>query len=141
MAPLSVTVNGQKCSYTYCGEDFSFIVDVPVSDCDVEKVVRMVYPEDRADVANGITGYSRRVARSIEAFKFRTVIDPYDALSVMGSINEAAEYDPSSVPHFVSEFMELYRRLDEILKMQPRIKAEHADIFLRDCGWYGEKEL
>lgn len=135
VAPLSVTVNGQKCGYTYCGEDFSFIVDVPVSDCDVEKVVRMVYPEDRADVANGITGYSRRVARSIEAMKFRSVLDPYDALARMGSVNEAAEYNPSAVSELVASFMASFQNLDEITKAQPRIKPEDVELFLHDCGW------
>ena len=124
-----------KCGYTYCGKDFSFIVDVPVSDCDVEKVVRMVYPEDRADVANGITGYSRRVARSIEAMKFRSVLDPYDALARMGSVNEAAEYNPSAVPELVASFMASFQKLNQVIKAQPRIKPEDVELFLHDCGW------
>jgi hypothetical protein len=135
VAPLSVTVNGKACGFTYCGEDFSFIVEVPVSDCSVTKEICMTYPADRICIANGITGYSRRVARMIEAFKFRTVIDPYDDLAEMGTINEAAEYAPSSVPALVSKFMESFEKLDEILKSQPRIKAEDVEIFLHDCGW------
>ena len=110
-------------------------MDVPVSDCDVEKFVRMVYPEDRADVANGITGYSRRVARSIEAMKFRSVLDPYDALARMGSVNEAAEYNPSAVSELVASFMASFQKLDQVMKAQPRIKPEDVELFLHDCGW------
>ena len=53
----------------------------------------------------------------------------------MGTVNEAAEYTPSAVPALVSKFMASFERLDEIMKSQPRIKAEDVEIFLHDCGW------
>lgn len=135
VAPLKVVVNGKECGYTYCGEDFSFIVDVPETDCGLEKVIHITYPDGETSVANGVTGYSRRVARSIEAMKFRTLIDPYDDLAKMGTVNEAAEYDPSAVPALVSEFMTSFQKLDEILKAQKNIKAEDVELILHDCGW------
>lgn len=134
-APVSVTVNGQEASFDYDGYDFSFTVDIPVTDCSEEKLVRITYPSSEAVIAEGIVGLSRRMARSIEALKYRTGADPIDALAELGSVNEAVLYNPEKAGELAASFMESYSRLPEILKQQPRLNEEDIQWFLDHCGW------
>ena len=75
------------------------------------------------------------MGKSIEAFKFRTGLDPYDALAMLGSVNEAVMYSPEDAAELVSAFMKDYARLDEVLGAQPRMKEEDVKWFLGHCGW------
>jgi hypothetical protein len=135
VAPEAVTVNGVPAAYSYDGYDFSFTVEVPVTDCAQQKEIVITYASEDTSLACGVTGYSRRMGRSIEALKFRTALDPYDALGKMGTVNEAAMYTPESAAELVAEFMADYARLEEVLKGQPRIKDEDVQWFLGHCGW------
>ena len=135
VAPVSVTVNGEPVAYSYDGYDFSFTVDVPVTDCSQKKDIVITYPEGETSLACGVAGYSRRMGKSIEAFKFRTGLDPYDALAMLGSVNEAVMYSPEAAAELVSAFMKDYARLDEVLGTQPRMKEEDVKWFLGHCGW------
>ena len=133
-SPASVTVNGQEVSYEYDGYDFSFTVDIPVTDCSAEKTVVIRYDADPA-LADSIKGLSRRMARSIEALKFRTNADPIDDLAMLGTINEAVLYTPEKAQELTEAFMKNYNNLPEILKKQPRISEEDIQWFLVHCGW------
>lgn len=134
-APSIVTVNGEAVSFDYDGYDFSFTVDIPVTDCSEEKLVRITYPSSDTVIAEGIVGLSRRMARSIEALKYRTGADPIDALAELGSVNEAVLYNPEKAGELAASFMESYSRLPEILKQQPRLSEEDIQWFLGHCGW------
>ena len=134
-APSIVTVNGEAVSFDYDGYDFSFTVDIPVTDCSEEKLLRITYPSSEAVIAEGIVGLSRRMARSIEALKYRTGADPIDALAELGSVNEAVLYNPEKAGELAASFMESYSRLPEILKQQPRLSKEDVQWFLGHCGW------
>ena len=133
-APASVTVNGQEASYEYDGYDFSFTVDIPVTDCSAEKTVVIKYDAAPA-LADSIKGLSRRMARSIEALKFRTNADPIDDLAMLGTINEAVLYAPEKAHELTEAFMKNYSNLPEILKKQPRINEEDIEWFLTHCGY------
>ncbi len=134
-APSIVTVNGEAVSFDYDGYDFSFTVDIPVTDCSAEKLVRITYPSSDTVIAEGIVGLSRRMARSIEALKYRTGADPIDALAELGSVNEAVLYNPEKAGELAASFMESYSRLPEILRQQPRLSEEDIQWFLGHCGW------
>ena len=135
VAPLQVTVNGETCGYTYNGADFSFTVDVPLTDCSIAKEIVISYPDGDTSLACGIKGFSRRAARSIEALKFRTGADPYDALAKLGTINEAVEYNPEKAAELVNDFIESFSTLDVIIKDQPRLNETDVEWFLQHCGW------
>lgn len=135
-APLSVTVNGKSVGYEYLDDGLAFMVDVPVKDCSAEKVVRIEYANQSPSMADGVIGMSRRIARSIEAMKFRTGADPIDELALLGSVNETVLYSCTDARAVVETFLERYGRLPEILSVQPRISPEDAEWFLRHCGWY-----
>ena len=134
-APANVTVNGENVPYEYLGEDLAFVIDVPVADCSVEKTVVITYTDDRPALSDGLIGLSRRMARSIEALKFRTGADPIDELAMMGTINEAIMYSPEKAAELAEAFMENYKNLQEILKKQPRINESDIEWFLGHCGW------
>lgn len=134
-APANVTVNGEKVPYEYLGEDLAFVIDVPVADCSVKKTVVITYADDQPAIAEGLIGISRRMARSIEALKFRTGADPIDELAMIGTINEAIMYSPEKAAELAEAFMENYNNLPEILKKQPRINESDIEWFLGHCGW------
>ena len=133
-APASVIVNGQNVPYEYDGYDFAFTIDVPVTDCTEEKIIVITYDADPA-LADSIKGLSRRMARSIEALKFRTNADPIDDLAMLGTVNEALLYSPEKAHELTEAFMKNYSNLPEILKKQPRISEEDIEWFLAHCGY------
>ena len=134
-APASVSVNGENVPFEYLGENLAFVIDVPVADCSVEKTVVITYTDALPALADGLIGLSRRMARSIEALKFRTGADPIDELAMMGTINEAIMYSPEKAAELAEAFMENYNNLQEILKKQPRINESDIEWFLGHCGW------
>ena len=106
-----------------------------MADCAAEKVITITYPCENTALAQGVVGLSRRIARSIEALKFRTGADPIDALANLGSINEAILYNPEKAAELAEEFLKGYENLPEILKKQPRLNSSDIEWFLTHCGW------
>ncbi len=135
VAPASVTINGEPADYEYNGKDFSFIVNIPENDCAIEKKVVITYADTDTSIADGAAGASRRIAKTIEALKYRTGADPVDALAELGSINEAVMYSPEKAGELAGKFMENYKNLPEILKTQRGINEKDIEWFLRRCGW------
>ncbi|MBR4978660.1 MAG: DUF5110 domain-containing protein [Bacteroidales bacterium] len=133
-APVEVTVNGLQVGYEYLAEGLSFVIDIPVDDCAALKTIKITYASDAPVLAEGFVGLSRRMARSIEALKFRTGADPIDDLAMMGTINEAILYDHMNAPALVDAFMKNYNALPEILKKQG-LKEADIQWFLQHCGW------
>lgn len=134
-APAKVTVNGQEVPCCYDGYDLAVLVDIPVTDCNARKDIKIVWDSEENCLADGTAGLSRRMARSIEALKFRTGADPIDDLAMLGTINEAILYNPDKAAELTAKFMDNYSRLPEILKQQPRISEDDIEWFLAHCGW------
>lgn len=62
-APASVTVDGAKADWTYLGEEFALVVEIPRTDCAAEKVVCIRYEDAEVDF-NGVPAAARRMARA-----------------------------------------------------------------------------
>ena len=134
-APCSVTVNGEDVGYEYLDEGLAFLIDVPVADCSAEKIIKIAYADESPSLAEGIVGKSRRMAKSIEALKFRTGTDPDDDLAMMGTINEAILYAPDKARELCDQFMSNYNNLPEILRRQKMVKESDVEWFLKHCGF------
>ena len=137
LIPLSVTMNGGPAEYTYSAEDFALLIDLPELPCNQEKVVKIVYPTEKVDM-NGLSGASRRIAKSMEQLKYRNSYIVFkEELGKMGSLNEAVMYAPSEMPALIDGFWKSYHELPSVLERQG-LKNEQITWFLQSVCW-GEK--
>lgn len=122
-APASVTVDGAKADWTYLGEEFALVVEIPRTDCAAEKVVCIRYEDAEVDF-NGVPAAARRMARAMEEFKYHAARKPWeqswrytytDEFGPMGSIAEAVEYAPERIPQLIGEFRKAYDDLPGVL--------------------------
>ena len=125
-APVSVTVDGAKADWTYLGEEFALVVEIPRTDCAAEKVVCIRYEDAEVDF-NGVPAAARRMARAMEEFKYHAARKPWeqswrytytDEFGPMGSIAEAVEYAPERIPQLIGEFRKAYDDLPGVLRRQ-----------------------
>lgn len=133
--PESVTLNGKSLTFKYLQDEFAVFVPLGTLACNEEKNIKVTYSATAVDLANGIAGKSRRIAKSIEQLKYK---DPgiilIDELGKMGSINEALLYSPKKATELINEFNKSYNELPEILKKQ-KLDNERAQWFLQSIGW------
>lgn len=141
-APVSVTVDGAKADWTYLGEEFALVVEIPRTDCAAEKVVRIRYEDAEVDF-NGVPAAARRMARAMEEFKYHTARKPWeqswrytytDEFGSMGSIAEAVEYAPERIPQLIGEFRKAYDDLPGVLRRQG-LSQEESEWFLNRIAY------
>ena len=141
-APVSVTVDGAKADWTYLGEEFALVVEIPRTDCAAEKVVRIQYEDAEVDF-NGVPAAARRMARAMEEFKYHAARKPWeqswrytytDEFGPMGSIAEAVEYAPERIPQLVGEFRKAYDDLPGVLRRQG-LSQEESEWFLNQIAY------
>ena len=133
--PISATVNGKPVECTYCGEDFAVIVDVPETDCSVEKVVKLTFADTEVSL-DGMKAISHRMAKEMEALKYRdSGIIFRKAFGILGSLAEALNYAKvADQPLIVMDFMDSYNRLPELLVVQEQ-NEEQSKAFLEAVDW------
>ena len=141
-APASVTVDGAKADWTYLGEEFALVVEIPRTDCAAEKVVCIRYEDAEVDF-NGVPAAARRMARAMEEFKYHAARKPWeqswrytytDEFGPMGSIAEAVEYAPERIPQLVGEFRKAYDDLPGVLRRQG-LSQEESEWFLNQITY------
>jgi len=140
-APASVTVDGAKADWTYLGEEFALVVEIPRMDCAAEKVVCIRYEDAEVDF-NGVPAAARRMARAMEEFKYHAARKPWeqswrytytDEFGPMGSIAEAVEYAPERIPQLIGEFRKAYDDLPGVLRRQG-LSQEESEWFFTKIG-------
>lgn len=133
--PQSVKVNGQTCDYTYEGNDLALTVTLPITDCNAEKTIQIVYPIDTTELNDGLYGKFRRLKKSFVAMKYRHAgIDYIEELGNMESIGRAVTYYPSEFNTRMETFRQNYSRLPELLEKQ-RLNDVDRQWFLQSIGW------
>ena len=141
-APVSVTVDGAKADWTYLGEEFALVIEIPRTDCAAEKVVRIRYEDAEVDF-NGVPAVARRMARAMEEFKYHAARKPWeqswrytytDEFGPMGSIAEAVEYAPERIPQLIGEFRKAYDDLPGGLRRQG-LSQEESEWFLNQIAY------
>ena len=133
--PIAATVNGKPANCSYCGEDFAVIVEVPETDCSVEKVVKLTFA-DTAVSLDGMKARAHRIAKEMEAMKYRNAGVVFrQPFGILGSVSEAMDYAKlADQPMVVSDFMSSYKRLPELLKAQKQ-SEEQTEAFLKAIDW------
>ena len=133
--PIAATVNGKPAKCSYCGEDFAVIVEVPETDCSVEKVVKLTFA-DTAVSLDGMKARAHRIAKEMEAMKYRDAGVVFrQPFGILGSVSEAMDYAKlADQPMVVSDFMASYKRLPELLKAQNQ-NEEQTAAFLKSIDW------
>ncbi|SFF82815.1 TIM-barrel domain-containing protein [Prevotella sp. KH2C16] len=115
--PEQVSVNGTEAKYEYDGENLALIIDVPQTDCAVEKTITITYPKDAVDVSDGLQGQMKHVRNGIVMLKYNNAgIVLNEELGTMGSLGEALQYFSDRFNELVNTFKANYRNLPEILK-------------------------
>lgn len=141
-APISVTVNGAKADWSYDGESFALLVDIPERECAAEKTVRIEYDGTEVDF-NGVPAAARRMARTMEKFKYRVAAKPWEIawcytytgeFGPMGVLAETAEYAPERIPELIGNFRKAYDDLPAVLERQG-LDTEDAAWFLAQIAY------
>ena len=111
------------------------IVDVPETDCSVEKVVKLTFADTEVSL-DGMKAISHRMAKEMEALKYRdSGIIFRKAFGILGSLAEALNYAKvADQPLIVMDFMDSYNRLPELLVVQEQ-NEEQSKAFLEAVDW------
>ena len=134
--PASVTVNGKPAHCSYDGEDFAVLVEIPETDCSVEKVVRITYAET-AQSLDGMKARAHRIGKEFEAMKYRDSGIVFKApFAILGSVSEAMYYAKvADQPMIVADFMNSYRNLPALLKDQKQDDGQ-IKAFVEAVDWH-----
>lgn len=127
--PQQVTVNGQEVKWQYDGNELALLVRIPDTRCDVEKTVKVVYPDAQQTAADGTIGAFRRIQQNVVTLKYRkSYIVLNEALGTMESTGRALTYHPEEYARRMSTFRTNYEHLSDVLKEQ---KLDDKEI-----GWF-----
>jgi alpha-glucosidase (family GH31 glycosyl hydrolase) len=117
--PEKVMVNGSEAKYEYDSNEMALIIDVPETDCAIKKVVKISYPQDALDIADGLIGQMRHIREAVLMLKQQDAgIVLKEELGTMESTNMAISYYPNEFKQRIELFRKNYTNLDGILKEQ-----------------------
>ena len=111
------------------------MVEVPETDCAVEKVVKLTFT-DEAETLDGMKGRAHRLAKEMEAMKYRDAGVVFrQPFAILGSVSESLNYAaPADQPAVVNQFTASYKRLPELLQAQ-QLNEEQTAAFLQAIDW------
>ena len=133
--PESVTVNGQKSSYEYIGDEFALLINVTELSCATEKIINIHYPKIIPDINKGMVSQFKLFSKTITALKSRDaglVLTPDMGYTDQTSIS--LTYYPERFNELINQFKKNYIRLPEMLKEQ-KLKEEDINWFLNSANW------
>jgi hypothetical protein len=127
--PSEVTVNGRKATYQYDGRELALIIDIPETNCQIGKEIKITYPQDAPDVADGLCAQMRHVRQAVQAVKEKHAsIVLTEQLGTMESTDLSLSYYPSEFKQRVELFRRNYADMDNIFKLQ-KFDAKSIEIF------------
>ena len=117
--PEKVTVNGEKTDYTYDGLNLSLTIDIPQTGCAGKKEVKITYPTDVPELADGLKGDFHHICQAtLELKKFNAGIVLNESLGTMESTGRAITYYPEEFNKRIEAFRKNYTELPNILKSE-----------------------
>lgn len=130
VVPEQVTVNGKQAAFSYDGNELALTVEVPETNCSVEKNIEITYPKDALDVSDGLYAQLRHVELAVRDLKMRDAgIVLTEDLGTMESTGRSITYYPSEFKQRIETFRKNYANLPEVLKGQ-KLSEANADWFL-----------
>lgn len=115
--PVKIVANGRDIPFTYDGNTLSVLADIPFTDCAMSKDIKVIYPKERTDVADGLIGKFRYIQQLCIRLKQATPGINFDErLGTMESTGVALTYSPRSVAELVALFEGNYANLREVLE-------------------------
>jgi hypothetical protein len=129
--PQEVMVNGEKVHYQYDGKELALLIDVPETNCNVEKVIKVTYPQDAPDMSDGMIAQMRHIRQAVQAVKqIHAGIVLKEELGTMESTDLSLSYYPNEFKQRVELFRKNFSQLDEILKDQ-KFDEKSTNLFLQ----------
>lgn len=130
--PQNVTYGGKSIEYDYDGAELSLYVDIPETDCSVNKEVVITYPDNALTLTDGIIGKMRHIRQNVLYLKKEKAgIVINEELGTMASVGEAINYNKGRLNELVSAFRRNYDNLPSILKAN-RVNENVTEYFLKN---------
>ena len=129
--PESVMENGVPIDFRYDGNDLSLIINVPETDCNKEKVLKITYPADAPEVTDGLLAQMRHVRAAVIQLKQRQAdIVLNEELGTMESAGGCITYYPNQFKQRIEAFRMNYANLPMVLQAQ-KLDRETIDWFIK----------
>jgi len=128
--PEKVSVNGKQTDFSYDGNNLILAVEIPETDCSIEKVVEITYATDAQDIADGLYAKLRHVQQTVLDLKKRQAgIVLTENLGTMESTGRAITYCPDQFVKRIELFRKNYANLPDVLK-EPKLDQKAIDWFM-----------
>lgn len=128
--PEKVSVNGKQTDFSYDGNNLILAVEIPETDCSIEKVVEITYATDAPDIADGLYAKLRHVQQTVLDLKKRQAgIVLTENLGTMESTGRAITYCPDQFVKRIELFRKNYANLPDVLKEQ-KLDQKAIDWFM-----------
>jgi len=127
--PETVTVDGMEVKSVYDGNELTLSIDIPQTDCNIAKVIKVTYPSGALDVADGLLGQMRHVRSAVLNLKRQDAgIVLNEGIGSMESTGIAISYYPNEFEKRIETFRKNFASMEELLKEQKTDEQRASDF-------------
>ncbi|NLI35108.1 MAG: DUF5110 domain-containing protein [Bacteroidales bacterium] len=127
--PETVTVDGMEVKSVYDGNELTLSIDIPQTDCNLAKVVKVTYPSGALNVADGLLGQMRHVRTAVLNLKRQDAgIVLNEGVGSMESTGIAISYYPNEFEKRIETFRKNFTNMEELLKEQKTDEQRTSDF-------------
>lgn len=127
--PETVTVDGMEVKPVYDGNELTLSIDIPQTDCNLAKVVKVTYPSGALNVADGLLGQMRHVRTAVLNLKRQDAgIVLNEGIGSMESTGIAISYYPNEFEKRIETFRKNFTNMEELLKEQKTDEQRTSDF-------------
>lgn len=127
--PETVTVDGMEVKPVYDGNELTLSIDIPQTDCNLAKVIKVTYPSGSLDVTDGLLGQMRHVRSAVLNLKRQDAgIVLNEGIGSMESTGIAISYYPNEFKQRIETFRKNFTNMEELLKEQKTDEQRTSDF-------------
>lgn len=127
--PETVTVDGMEVKPVYNGNELTLSIDIPQTDCNLAKVIKVTYPSGAPDVTDGLLGQMRHVRSAVLNLKRQDAgIVLNEGIGSMESTGIAISYYPNEFEKRIETFRKNFANMEELLKEQKTDEQRTSDF-------------